>query len=330
MFGAGWVAFAAGAPADAQREKQFCRFGICDLDSVLAKQTPPQRDTLLEAVRRCYAQALALGPRIPPILLQAADFYFTDGDRAKALGLVAQALSLTTIYDVAASDWLAGTKLPTAEVLAQGLPYDAVVYRKYLRHRLEARDLDGSTQLWNAALAWVAYRGARSGGFMQSNFIYNGDFEEEFARLPFDWNLQKTDGVAVERDAAVKHSGAYSLRIRLEGKQNLTSVPVSQAAAVTPGSYRFEAWVKTQELSTDQGVILRLEGTNGRLDARTEPLLGTSAWQPLRLSVCVPADAKLVAFSMSRQPSLKFDNLIRGTIWLDSVSLTKLNASCGG
>jgi hypothetical protein len=36
----------------------------------------------------------------------------------------------------------------------------------------------------------------------------------------------------------------------------------------------------------------------------------------------VPPGAGLVQVSLVRKPSLKFDNLIRGTVWIDHVTIT--------
>jgi hypothetical protein len=41
--------------------------------------------------------------------------------------------------------------------------------------------------------------------------------------------------------------------------------------------------------------------------------------------VAVPRETRLLAIEVSRQPSMKFDNQIRGTVWIDSVKLSPLD-----
>ncbi|MEO8132275.1 MAG: hypothetical protein ABI822_34580, partial [Bryobacteraceae bacterium] len=67
-----------------------------------------------------------------------------------------------------------------------------------------------------------------------------------------------------------------------------------------------------------------------RLTVKTEPLLGTADWRELSAAFCAEPKTNLVALSLVRQPSLKFDSKIKGTLWLDSVSLSKLSQDCSG
>jgi len=393
-FSIGSLVFIAKFSTDAQAERRFCRFGICDIDSVLAAQSgveggsfagAPQpllteavwRDPSapgrwsnlgqalaargqIEQARKCFANALRLGPNVPPLLLAAAKFYEKTGDHANALKIAARALSRTEVYRTIVFDWLASTKIPVDEVLAEVLPPDPQVFRSYLANEIKSENPVGAAKTWQAAnghgymdeqsaltysnwlysrkeyqvaaLTWASYLGDRAKGYPKSNRVLNGDFESGVSKSVLDWSIGELDGVEVERDAAVKHTGEYSLRIRFTGKENLTSVPVSLRAVVTPGRYRFEAYVKVQDLTTDQGISILLSNTDNTspLTVKTEPLLGTADWRELSATFCVGPKANLVALSLVRQPSLKFDSKIKGTLWLDSVSLSNLSQDCSG
>jgi len=246
-----------------------------------------------------------------------------------------------------------------SEIFSHGLPPDAGVFRNYLRYMLDSKNVEGAGQVWNARIergylddksareyvsflvgqnhfysatrAWAEYLGSRRNGYLESNWLWNGDFEIDQSESPpeLNWRLGG-NGVEVARDADVKHSGAYSLRIRFDGMQNLTDAQVEQRAYAMPGQYRFEAYLKSQELTTDQGISLRIFDTTGasRLDVKTEPLLGTHDWTKVSLNLCVPSNNKSLVVSVVRQPSLKFDKLIKGTLWLDSVNLTRVSQYC--
>ena len=390
-FAATSLVFVSKAQHSANAERGFCRIGICDIDSVLAAETEvlaaPSKvasiSTLTEALRRdpaspgrwselgeafndagktelarrCYANALTLSSNIPPILLEAAEFYQKNGETNKALELASRALAQTQVYINPIFDWFELAKLPVSDIVSHGLPQDPSIYRTYLRHVQSARGFPDTTQVWNATRArgfvddqiameylrwvydrkdyeyaaetWAGYLGDRAHGYLKSNRIFNGDFESEILPVPLDWNINKSDEIGVERDPQTKHSGNYSLRITLGGKENLSGIPVSQSAVVTPGRYHFEAYVKTQDLSTDQGISLHIADNASHLNWTTEPLLGTNDWRKFSTEFCVGPKTKLLTLNLVRQTSLKFDSLIKGTLWLDAISLAKLSPTCG-
>jgi O-antigen ligase len=390
-YSTGWLVYEFKFQGQPEAERSFCRFGICDIDSVLAAETaaregnirPASPSTLREALRRdpsapgrwfdlgeslnrsgqaeqarlCFAKALALGPNTPPILLGAAQFYQQAGDENQALDLTSRALARTVVYAFPVFDWFEAAKLPVPDILSH-LPPDPNIYRAYLRYLESTGEMAGAKLTWNAVVShgyvddalavaytnwlygrgeyetaaetWAGYLGGRASGYRKSNWIFNGDFEAEFTESALDWTINPADGIEVARDSDAKHSGQYSLRIRLAGKQNLTSLPVSQRAVVTPGRYRFEAYLKTQDLSTDQGIGLQISDPNGtsHLNVTSPPLLGSNDWRQFSADFCVMPQTKLVAINLVRQQSLKFDNLIKGTLWMDSVSLSKLSPAC--
>jgi len=105
---------------------------------------------------------------------------------------------------------------------------------------------------------------------------------------------------------------------------------VQQRVYVVAGWYHFDAYLKSQELTTDQGISLHIFDSMGtsRFDMKTEPLLGTHDWTRVGLNLCVPSNVKSLVVSVVRHPSMKFDNLIKGTLWLDSVRLTRVGQYC--
>jgi len=373
--------------SDARAEGLFCRFGICDTDAVMTAETlayggqaaavplasqfkalrrDPNRparwcdagDAMLRAGRNadaayCYDRALLLGPHIPTVLMQAADFYGAVHETSRAMPLMSRVLADTDTYDGFVFAWYAKNKVPVAEVLAYGLPPDQP-YRlraaeAYMRNLIEL-DRPSTDEVWSfvtahglfsdglareyaqhlydqrdyeaAARAWAESLGPQS-VYLHSNYIFNGDFERAIADSPFDWRINPRDGVEVGIDAQSAHTGSHALRIQFDGKQNLDYSDVGQTAFVKPGRYRFEAYIRTQGITTDKGVGIHIYDRNahGRLDVRTEELAGTHDWTKVERVLVVPGDISLLAIEVSRQHSMKFDNQINGTVWIDSVRL---------
>ena len=121
------------------------------------------------------------------------------------------------------------------------------------------------------------------------------------------------------------HSGGRSLRVQFDGTENPSDVGVRQAVFLTPGRYRLSGYVRTKELSTDEGVSLRVvnEGGPVPIDAATETLRGTNDWTLVERVFDAPPGGGLVRVSLTRKPSLKFDNLLRGSVWIDQMSISE-------
>jgi hypothetical protein len=132
--------------------------------------------------------------------------------------------------------------------------------------------------------------------------------------------------VEASRDMTVRRSGKYSLRIEFDGKENLSYHGVSQITFLKPGSYRFRAYLKTEGITTDQGIGLRIsqDTPSVHLDVRTEQAKGSTDWRALEKSFDL-RQAGLIRIEVFRESSEKFDNKLAGTVWLDDLELSQLN-----
>ena len=93
---------------------------------------------------------------------------------------------------------------------------------------------------------------------------------------------------------------------------------VSQRVFLSPGTYRLEAFARAKEITTDEGIALRV------LNAQTERLIGTTECKPLQATFAVPVP-KVIEIQLVRHSSLRFDSKIAGSVWIDDVSLRRLN-----
>jgi len=308
-----------------------------------------------EEARECYGQVLALAPRSAPFLLRAANFYFQIGENNKALPITARILTLIPDYDsIIFSEYTRLVDHPE-EVLLYGIPEDRRAIKSWLQYLMQAGRLDDAQRTWDwvarrgydddstageyagflvqqghpdwAVSAWTQHLGVRAGDYGKSNYLFNGSFEFEFNPSPFDWNLGHAQGVEVTRDCTTAWSGNCSLRISFAGTQNLDFAAASQLAFVKPGPYRFQATIRTEGLTTDQGVRLRICDAElpARLDVIVGQFIGTTPWSPVEQDLAVPPQTKLLRVQIIRQPSMRFDNKVSGTAWIDELKLEPIS-----
>ncbi len=127
-------------------------------------------------------------------------------------------------------------------------------------------------------------------------------------------------------DSTVAYTGKRSLRIRFAGTENVNYADTWQKTTVPPGNYRFTAFIRTEDITTDKGVAFRIfdPENSSRLDARTEQFIGSTGWRRVEQTVRVPSATKLVEIQVIREPTMKFDNKVSGTAWIDNVSLSRI------
>ena len=248
-------------------------------------------DAFLEAgqkedARYCFGQVLVLAPHSAALLLRVADFHFQIGENQEALPITARILALIPDYDsVIFSDYIRSVDR-AEDVLRLGLPEGGRAAKSWLQFLIQAGRLDDAQRTWDwvvgrgyaddalageyveflirqghpdsAASAWAQHMGARADDYDKSTYLFNGDFESDPAQSPFDWNVARTEGVEVTRDCTTAWSGKCSLRISFAGTQNLGFAAASQLAFVRPGTYRFHAFIRTEALTTDQGIRFRI------------------------------------------------------------------------
>ena len=334
---------------EALRRNQASPDRWCDLGEGLLASAQTEK------AKHCVSRAQALGGRSVHILWRAAEFYFRIKDNKAALRRMSRILSEGTAYDSEVFDDYIHSGAPLLDTLDYGIPESPRPARSYFRYLLGLGNASHAQEAWNwvvqrsladdrlaveyvdflikrreyetAIQTWTQYLGQRKGSYRESNFLYNGDFELEPGGCVFDWKVTYLDGVEAGRDPAVSCSGSASLRIQFEGKENLNYSHISQMAVVKPGGYLFRAQVRTEGITTDQGVEFRITDAESpaRLDIKTENLAGTAGWRKMEARFLVRRQTRMIQVQVVRRPSWKFDNKISGTAWIDAVSLVPLS-----
>jgi tetratricopeptide (TPR) repeat protein len=313
-------------------------------------------DAFLEAgqnedARYCFARVLTLAPHSAAFLMRVAEFHFQIGENQKALSVTARILALVPDYDSAIFDDYIRSDNRVEDTLQFGLPEGNRAGKSYLRFLIGAGRLEDAQHTWDwlveheyaddalageyvgflirqghpewAASAWAKIMGARADDYDESTYLFNGDFESDLTQSPFDWNVAQAEGVDVTRDCTIAWTGECSLRISFAGTHNLDLAAASQLAFIRSGAYRFHAFIRTEDLTTDQGVRFRISDAEvpARLDDVFGQFIGSSPWSSVDHDLIVARQTRILRIEMIRQKSVKFDNKVNGTAWIDHMKL---------
>jgi tetratricopeptide (TPR) repeat protein len=153
------------------------------------------------------------------------------------------------------------------------------------------------------------------------SLIWDGGFESEFLNGGFAWRFRPVAGATMNLDEEVVHSGRRSLRVVFDGTANVNFENIWQFVVVQPNTkYRFSSYIRTQEITTDKGIHFEISG-DGISNQVTPNVAGTQPWVLDDVKFSTGPETRLLRITLRREPSDKFGNKIRGTVWVDDVSL---------
>ncbi len=331
--------------AEILRRDPASSYRWCDLAEAMVESGQ------LETARYCMGTAIALAPHSAAILLRAANFFFRINDIPRAMHFSQAILSQIPDFDAIIFSNFDRFGIPVDSILQDGLPATPRAARSYFSHLLSSDRVADTELVWSwmtahgyaddpiagayeafllrnkaydeAAKSWVVYLGNRRGDLYRTNRVFNGDFENPPIGSPLDWQIGQVEGALITRDSGSVHSGRYSLHIRFAGTHNVALNQVSQAAIVLPGAYRLEYFIRTDALTTNEGVRLRVfdPANAALLDVLTDPVLGTNDWRLEVSNFVVKPQTHMVQVQVVRNVSQKFDNKIGGSAWVDGVKI---------
>ena len=197
-------------------------------------------------------------------------------------------------------------------------PFSSVA--PYLDRLIALSRIEEAVNVWQDLERLGIVKGANDKG----DLVFNGDFEREPLKAGFDWRTGPPTYLAVDFFAPGAYHGAHCLRVDFTVSRNDEYEPVYQIVPVLPHhAYRLEAFIRSQEITSDSGPCLRVSDTRpaGFPDAISETTVGTTPWHPVRLSFSTGPQTQAVRVSFWRPRSRAFPTEITGTAWLDAVSL---------
>jgi hypothetical protein len=236
----------------------------------------------------------------------------------------------SAFFDYLSFEMEAGN-VPAAEqawrrLLQLKLSFDLRQAFPYLDALIQHREPDRLADAWSA----LAERFPEKVGPLvtKSNLVANGSFERDLLNGGMDWRVVPVEGAVAGLDSRGAFEGSRALRIEFNGKRNLDYGHVLQYVAVQPNTrYRFSGAMRVSGITTDSGPRFQVFDAFNMQDLflSTENAVGTSDWSSQQLEFKTKANTRLLMVRVARPPSEKLDNQIRGTVWIDQVSLIPVN-----
>src|ERR1700720_1849512 len=164
----------------------------------------------------------------------------------------------------------------------------------------------------------------------KNSMVWDGGFESDVTGEAYAWRFARTSSSAqIGFDNQEQYSGKRSLRLSFDGSADIGFYDVCQTVPAEAGTaYELSAWMKSKELTTDQGVRIELRpGIPGQTGAITADVKGSQPWT--RFAAVWPGakENQETQICLRRDASDQEDNRIRGTAWLDDVALTPIPKS---
>ena len=242
------------------------------------------------------------------------NFYLREGKTEQALHAFQRAILRDPEMRRPAFD-LAWRATGDGEMIAREMiPVQADICFEYLNYLLSAERLDEAAKVWDRVVemnirfeprqafpylealiqqrrmdqltaTWSVLKKKNPSmfrdGALDANLVTNGDFESEILNGGLDWRINPQPGAVISIDNLAFRDGIHSLRIRFEGKQNLSDALVFQYVPVTPNtSYRFEGYMRAQGITTDSGPRFQIRdaGDAAKLFLQSDDVVGNSSW----------------------------------------------------
>ena len=311
----------------------------------------------LPAARKAFLQAKRVYPQSAEASWRYGNFLLRQGELAAAFAEIHHAVAVDPKRAAEALSRCWRVDPDIQRILDSVLPADGAVYLDAIRELDDDAEIGPALVVWSrlvsihprlrmqdvmpftdmllfaqrptdARRVWqeaAALSGAVSTGDPTGSVVWDGGFETGVTGGGFSWSFgSQSSGVQVALDAKEKHSGHQSLQLGFDGKHNISFADICHLAIVEPAtSYRFSAWVRTQSLTTDQGVRFRLDWlADGHSNfIETSEVHGTQPWTQLETPWTATTGVRQVRVCVARDPSDLYGSRIHGTAWVDDVSL---------
>ncbi len=202
-----------------------------------------------------------------------------------------------------------------------------VILNDLIDQLLSRGDISDASRVWDEALAFMHFPPQHD---PRESLVLDGGFETDLAGA-FAWHINAPSGSEARFDKRVKRSGTRALEIKFDGKRNVDFQGVCQLVVVEPDTiYDFSAWLRTENITTDKGISLRLSTPqNAGPELVTSALTDTHPWTQVGFKWHSPRNVRLAQICLVRRRSDNLYNAIAGTVWVDDVQMVPVKAGNG-
>ncbi|HUJ88569.1 MAG TPA: tetratricopeptide repeat protein [Syntrophorhabdales bacterium] len=210
----------------------------------------------------------------------------------------------------------------------------------YIDRLLSVRRVEEAERVWDEVLQ-MAGSGLRDTRIVKqesgvdasghANLVWNGSFENEILQGGFDWRFPGMQDAKFEVALDNCMEGLKCLKVTFEGT-NISFSHLSQIVPIpSPGNYVLEFYFRTEGLTTDQTPYLAIQGYPEASGASlsTDHFPESTRWEKRSCSFVVKENCKAIQLTLRRDHSSKFNNQIKGSLWLDGVSIYAEPVSTG-
>jgi hypothetical protein len=218
--------------------------------------------------------------------------------------------------DLAASAW----KRCRMDAIPDGFEFKASLAFPYIDRLIAHNRISEAVQIWQETLR---KSGFGKGETNSDNLMWNGSFEHELLLGGFDWRHPDTPEVRFRIDSANRMDQLKSLHM-IFGDSNISSTFLYQIIAIPePGAYKLDFYVRTENLTTDQLPYLAIQGypDAAGASARSGFFPFSTEWRKNSIPFVVNSGCRAIQLYLRRENSSKFDNQIKGSMWLDGFKI---------
>jgi tetratricopeptide (TPR) repeat protein len=311
----------------------------------------------LPAARDAFLHAKHAYPLSPEVAWRYGNFLLRRGELDPAFAEIRRAVEIDPKRGAAAFALAARVDSNTKEVLDRVLPPSQQAYLNVISALTDPQRVEQALLVWSrlmdlkphialsdsndliealihknqmldAQRVWnqaITSAGISRPPDPPGSLVWDGGFESDTINVGFTWRYPTyIDGVQIGVDSKEKHSGNRSIRLTFNGLHNVDFHEVCQYIVVQPSTpYQFSGWIETRSLSTDEGVGFSLHAISDSASpiSWTDHLQGTQPWTHIEFSWTSPPGVRQLQICISRRPSTKFDSKIRGSAWIDDITL---------
>lgn len=308
-------------------------------------------------------KALRADPRTPETLWRIGNFWLRARQPARAFPYFRQVLlnDRSLILPVIQTSHRA---LGDPEIiLREVLPAQPLFLIPYLRFLVREHETPAAARVWQvlvgvhqpfeaqqvlfyvdyllatheaaqAEKAWRDLQGLRllpvdppTPGAAGPELLHNAMLRAPILNGGFDWRVVTHPRVVVTLGPGRQGEDPPAVTIRFSGEDNLHYRHFFQYVVVEPRTrYRFQAWVSTEEVTTDSGPRLEMaDAYDPQVPVAYSPeLVGTDPWTQLQVEFVTGPQTRLLRVGIVRLPSQRLENRIGGTVRAAEFSLRRV------